>query len=363
MMREWIMSGHRFCLGLVSLFCSTSLASAILIETGTGRVGGFVLSDDGTKLKISIPTPDGQEKVGEYLHAKIKILHQLNVKRLEGLSSKNPRAYRDYAEELARQEADPEARYMAMRLYLIAAHLAPEQFGSRSLLSMSALASTPAEARKYRALAYLLDPKVRPDLLRVEGDRPAEPAPFDARALGDFTRALRHFRAGQMKPASVTAQHEGVARIFSMAPGHTDLKTFLQWCSDANCPTCRVDGTVVCPTCKGRGQVVNVFKRVELCATCKGRKRVLCPDCGGTHVREPQPDVRRVVLQCELWALEQQGGENAGRKGARDTKSWSAVVQSRRLSPVLPLRLETITRFDPRKCLYRNRRWVAEEAP
>ena len=353
----------RFGIGLaIGLFFSPSPVSAILIDTGAGRVGGFVLNDDGTKLKISIPTPDGQEKVSEYLHAKITIVHQLDVKRLEGLSSDNPKAYRDYAEELARQEADPEARYMAMRLYLIAAHLAPTELGSSSLLRMSALATTPGEARKYRAMAFLLDPKTDAEILKVEAVKPAQPAIFSPRALEDFTKALQLYRAGQIKLATETAKREGVDKIFSMAPGKINQKTFLQWCADANCTTCRADGTVVCPACQGRGFVLNNFVQRVLCTNCKGKKKVTCPDCGGTHIRDPLPDQGlRVVLRYELWAMDQQGGgDSSVRKDATDTNSWSAVLQSRRLSPVLPLSLETITSFDPRKCRYRNRKWVEE---
>ena len=357
------MSVSRFALGLaVGLFFSTSLASAILIETRRGPVGGFVRNDDGTKLKISVPTPDGEEKVLEYLHAEIKILHQLDVKRLERLSPDNPKGYRDYAEELAGQKADPEARYVAMRLYLIAAKLAPQELGPSSLLRMSALASTAAEARKYRAMAFLLDPKADADILKADAVKPAQPAQFPARAWDDFTKALRSYRMGQIKLASETAKHEGVDKIFQAAPGEIDLKTFLHWCSDAVCPNCREDGTVVCPTCKGRGVVANPFNQLQRCSTCNGKKRAPCPDCGGAHVRDPLPDdVLRVVLRCELWAMDPQGAaDKGGRKETTEPKSWSAVAQSRRLSPVLPLSLETITRFDPRKCRYRNRAWVEE---
>lgn len=363
MMREGTMSVCRLCVGLVvGLLYATLPASAILIEARNGKVGGFVLNDDGTILKISIPTPDGQEKVGEYLHADIKILHRLDGKRLEGLSPDNPRAYRDYADELARQKADPEARYTAMRLYLIAAQLAPDEFGSSSLLRMSALANAPAEARKYRAMAFLLDPKADAEILQTEAVKPTRPAKFPARVLGDFTKSLQYYRTGQIKLASETAKHEDVDKIFSMAPGEIDLKTFLQWCSDAKCQTCKADGTVICPTCQGKGVVFNVFQRAERCSTCKGKKRGPCPDCGGTHIRDPLPDdVVRVVLRCELWAMDQQrAGDNVGRKEATESTSWSTVLQSRRLSPVLPLSLETIASFDPHKCRYRNRKWVEE---
>src|SRR4051812_7564054 len=90
---------------VIGLFVSTSVAPAILIATPAGRVGGFLVSDDGAKLTLRILAPEGEEKVKEFTRVNVKILHRLDVKRLEGLSRDNSRAYRDYAEELAVQEA------------------------------------------------------------------------------------------------------------------------------------------------------------------------------------------------------------------------------------------------------------------
>ena len=60
------MSVCRCFLGLaLGLFCLTSVASAILIESGAVRVGGFLVNEDGTKLTIRTRTPDGQEKVSD----------------------------------------------------------------------------------------------------------------------------------------------------------------------------------------------------------------------------------------------------------------------------------------------------------
>lgn len=362
------MHARRFGLGLaIGLFFSTSFASAILIDTGAGKVGGFVLIDDGTNLKIRILTPDGQEIEKNFERGKIQIIHELDVKLLEGLSPDNPKAYFDYAEELARHKADPEARERAKELYLIAAKLKPKELGSKSLLSMSALAESEAEARKYRAMAYLLDPKAdAKKILTEEAGKAAPSAQIPARALEDFLNALRLYRAGKIKEAEETAQHEGVDKLFSMAlPGKFDRKTFLKWCNDAFCPKCEQDGTVTCSNCV-KGAVLNKSGGfVRVCPLCKKGRKV-CPSCGGTHVRDYMPDeAPPVVLRCELWALDKQGwSNNPARKADADAKSWSAVVKSRRLSPVLPLSLETmIARFDPSKCLYRNRKWVEQKSP
>lgn len=353
------MSIYRIALGLLAaLFVWTSLASAIVVATGSGRVAGFLVSDDGTKLKIRVPSPDGEDKFSEFLRSDVTIVHQLDTKRLEGLSPEDAKGYRDYADVLARQEADPEARYTAMRLYLISAYLAPEEFGSSSLLRMSDLASTQAEARKYRALAYLLDPKGDADILKAKAVKPSAADQLPASALDNFTKAMQLYRTAQPKPATEFAKRDGVDRIFALTPEKLDVKKFLDWCNNANCTRCALNGTIVCPTCNGKGFVLGAFNQAEICSTCKRKKRVTCPDCGGTHVREPLPEnTLRTVLRCEVWAIDRQnGGANAGSK--EEAKGWSAVVQSRRLSPVMPLSLETISSFDPNKYLYRNRKWV-----
>jgi hypothetical protein len=229
------------------------------------------------------------------------------------------------------------------------------------LLAISELASNPLEARKFKALAYLLDPKAGPELLKVEEVKAAPLDMNQLRALEEFTRALQHYRAGRIKQAVETAKKDGVDKIFSLAPTKLDQKTFLQLCTDANCETCAANGTVVCATCKGTGVVVNMFQNV-LCPTCKGKKRTLCPDCGGTHVRDPLPDQGvRIVLRSELWAMDVQGlGGDVGKKEAAEPKGWSTVLQSGRLKPVVSLSLDTITDIDPRKCRYRGGKWVEE---
>jgi hypothetical protein len=353
------MSASRFVLGLmVGLSCSASLARAILIETNDGKkttkVAGFFVKDDGKNLTIRIHTPDGPEVTYSRAKIKIEVLHQLDVKRLERLSRGNPKAYREYAEELARQKEDPEAQDTAMRLYLIAAYLAWDKFGSSSLLAASELAG-PAEYRKCRALAFLLDPEAGAELLKAQD---AKPAPLDktqAGALEDFVKALQLYRAGKISEASATAKKPGVDKIFEKTPFKTDQMAFLRWCDDAHCVSCK-KGTLPCPTCNGLSK-----QRAVICPTCSGKGTVKCRDCDGTHVRDPlPPQDLAAVLRCELWALGQLGGgEAAGRKEATEAKGWSAVLQSGRLDPVSRLSLETaFPDLDPRKCCYRNGKWV-----
>jgi hypothetical protein len=350
----------------LGLFFTAPRASAILIEMkdvkNPAPIGGYLLNDDGTNLTIRVRTPDGKEQDTTYPLAKVNVLHRLDVKRLEALTKHDPKAYRDYAEELAGKKEDPEARDTAMRLYLIAGKLAPDKFGSSSMLGMSGLAGTKAEARKYRALAFLLDPKAGADLLNAEVEKPAPLDKSQEVAVKDFVRALQYYRTGQVQSARDAARKPGVDRIFARLPDKTDLKTFLQWCEDANCSNCKMIGTIYCPNCKGKGVVAAPFGQVEVCPMCKGKKIVTCPECEGTKVRDPLPDQTvRAVLKYELWAIDQlAGGEDAAPKEEAAAKGWSSVLQSGRLTPVLRLSPDTVSDFDPRKTRYRNGKWVEE---
>src|SRR5262245_35354278 len=112
----------RFVLGVVLCLCVwASSASAIIIETTDGKIHvGRLMDDDGKKLTIREQLSDGEEVEKVYPPAKIKAVpSRLDEKLLKALSRDNPRAYSDYADELAKQERDPEAKEVARRLYLI----------------------------------------------------------------------------------------------------------------------------------------------------------------------------------------------------------------------------------------------------
>ncbi|GEM_PF-2051736 len=331
------------------------------------RVVGYLVSKDDKTLVIRV-FKDGKEKEKPYDRAKYKvnIIHEIDKDRLAKLVKDDPKAYRDYAEVLADKKLadDPEAKYMARRLFLIAAYLDPQQFGPSALVSMSSLAGTPAEARKCRAMAFLLDPKGAADVLKRDAVKPA-PMPKDkTSALQDFQKALQWYRTGQILNAwSFATKSKDMDKVCSMAPGMMDQKEFVQRCLDANCSTCNKSklipsGKVVCPMCNGFGGT-KVFGGLQLCTTCKGQKILDCTACDGTGVNQTFPDdAMRIILQAELWAVDQMSGGDAGGKKGTGATTWSSILRARQVGPVSPLSLETITEFDPRKCLYRNGAWV-----
>lgn len=342
---------------LLAFILAHSHARSIILETAGGkRVSGHVVREDKTKLVVRHKA-GGAEREEEFSLQNIRVIHRVSAERLTKLRRENPRDYRDYAEELVPKAEDPEARETALRLFLIAAHLEPEKLGRSCLMSMSTIARTPEEARRCRALAYLLDPKRDPAALQPpKQPGAADKGPGDARA--SFLSALRELRRGRLAEARSHATREGVAELFAATAGLMDHATFLALCKVEACPACKGRLTVVCPACKGKGQVRDAFA-TNLCVDCLGKKVQKCSACGGVK-KGPNltDDQLRGVLKAEyVWGEEKGDPRAMAQGGAR----WSTLLATQRPAPVPVLSLETVTEFDPRKCVYRDGKWVEPE--
>jgi hypothetical protein len=336
-----------------------SPAGAILIETAPNqRVGGFFEREDANRIYVRIKLPDGKDKVQAFEKTKIKILHRVDRDRLEKLTKDRPKAYRDYAEELATKKTDPEAVEVALRLFLIAAYLDPPNLGRNCLMSMSSLAATPAEQRKYRAMAYLLDPKSDQSLLKLEPVQVGPPTSPEgkaaAKALSEFQKALKNYRSGQIKAAREYSNEKGVSEYFRRA-GLGDHKTFLQACTDLNCTKCKT-GAITCATCSGKGTTIEGFE-MRPCAACSGKGKQKCSTCDGTSLTAVPEDYLKAVLRAEIWALDQMLPADVAPPKKTADGSWSRALHNQQ-SPIPQLALEMITEFDPRQCAYRNGKWT-----
>jgi hypothetical protein len=290
-------------------------ASAILIDTGGKRVGGYLVSEDvkGKRLTVRVVLPDGEEKVQVFELAKITVRHKVDRDRLAKLTKENPGAYVKYAEELADKKTDPEAIEVALRLFLIAAYLEPAKMGRACLLRMSELAADDAHARKYRAMAFLLDANHDPALLKLDARKSALSALPDAKAaraaLTFFRKALQQFREGKFKEAQQNAGVPAVAVCFKQAPGMMDQKSFIQACKDATLNKSVAEG----------------------------------------HLE--------YVLRAEIWALRQILADDPMPMKKIGAGGWYSALHNHELSPIPPLSLETITQYNPRECVFRKGSW------
>ena len=274
---------------------------------------GHLVRQDDRMVTMREELPDGKSRVTAIPRGEIdELIETVSAQRLAALDPAESREYRDYAEELAEKKADPEARDLAIRLYLIAAHLGRAGNNRGALLGLIALARNPQEKARFRALAYLEDDRHDSRILKAAA-YPAPPVAPAAKAIragatDDLRNALRAARRGKGGYAKSLSAKSGVAELFTL---HHE-----------------------------------VLSSEEFDAIC-----------GAKSLSEGQ---LRKLLQLEL-ALDDPPGEPAPLPLAQPVIHWTATP-SGGLAPVRPLRLETLTEFDPRASLFRNGAWVRPPA-
>jgi hypothetical protein len=348
------------------LLCGPGPARAILIETGPNqRVAGYLVSGekDAKRITVRVQTPDGKSKEQDFDITKVKIIHKVDQERLGKLTKDNPRGYFDYAQQLAKIADDPEATDLALRLYLIAAYLEPAKRGPDCLQHMSALAARPADADRFRAMAFLLDAKSNQALLQADAGRTAPKAARNE--LQYFCKALRHYRNGEIKDAIKAARQPGVDRYFTIAPGLMDRERFVKVCNDANCTQCGKSGVQPCAACNGTGRMTPAGPQIQpgviqVCTKCNGKGVQKCPSCNGSLLNKGySDDYLEDVLRAEVWALDQLLPSQPDTSKSVRGGSWYSALNRGDRAPAPSLSLETITEYDPRECIFRNGKWVA----
>ena len=224
--------------------------------------------------------------------------------RLAELDPAKPALYRDYAEELAEKKADPDARDAAIRLYLIAAHLDPKGLGRSALLGMVSLARSVDEERRFRAMAYVLDPKHDRRVLKMSAST-ANAGGGAVEGREDLLSALQTLRQGNRTIARRFAERPSVIAAFNHYTGSFSRDDFLAACAS---PEALDDATLA--------RII----RYELEIT-------------GGRTSLPAAD------------------ESDGAK-------WSSTLSAGDTSPEPALTLQTLTEFDPEKSVYRDGNWV-----
>jgi hypothetical protein len=298
MVRPWLVVLN---LSIFWLILEQSATAVVVFERGkTQPTIGRLVRQDERSVVIELEEPGGRVITREIPRSEIEdLLIVVSEERLSALRPEDPAAYRDYAEELAAKRKDPDARLASLRLYLIAAHLDPDTLGHSSLLGMIALARNPTEERRFRAMAFLLDPN---------HDRRVLTSTKRGAAVGDdagragLLKAIQAMRRGQRRLALQWADREPVQKEFEK---YQDLIGLDQ------------------------------FQSLET---------------------EIPPQMLRRLLTLE-WILTRDGDEGESPLIDRRT-SWSQTVERRELDPVAPLHLETLTEFDPRESIYDQGRWM-----
>ena len=85
-------------------------------------VMGYLVRQDERTVVVRQPLADGKSREVPFSRSNIdELIITVSPERLAALDPARPEMYREYAEELAEKQRDPEARDMARRLYAIAA--------------------------------------------------------------------------------------------------------------------------------------------------------------------------------------------------------------------------------------------------
>lgn len=297
----------RLLLSLVLLVASAATASAatVLLKDRAEPLIGTLLREE--KDQVVLRTIDAQGKPQEQTLQRSEIdqiVPAYSADRLAALDPGKPAMYLDYAEELRARRRDPEARDMALRLYLTAAWLDREQFGRSGLLGMISLARSPQEERRFRAALYLIDPRTTLDSLQSQATASTTPSEDESAAARELLRAVRLLRTGKGATARSLIEKPAVEKLLA--------------------------------------NYSRIISKAEFNAAA---------DQATLERRELR---QALMLELELDALLHPTA--ASEQAA--SLAWSRELQGAGGKAVPSLSLETLTEFDPRQCLWRDGKWV-----
>ncbi len=268
-------------------------------------IRGFLIHEDGVSIEVHEHLPSGE--IRKHVLPRIvidDIVRAVDSERLAALTPGAPDDYRSYAEDLAVKTEDPEARVMAIRLYLIAAYLDPDELGRSCLLGMAGLARTPDEERAFHAMAFSLDADHDPALLKAPKVTASAYTGLKAIDRQALRTAVRLLRSGKMAEAE---------RYFSRPAVRAAATYYSHVISEAEYQEAvRVEGRL-------SDRLLRKFLTLELTLS----------DTEATETTDKSPAVA----------------------------PWSQLIARDDTAPITPRSLLAITEFDPRKSVYQEGKW------
>jgi hypothetical protein len=289
---------------LLHLWAAPCLGVIILRKDNPDSIKGFLISQNEQRVVVNEVLADGKTRQRVVQRSDIDLMIiSVGEDRLMALRPDQPRAYRDYADELSEKREDPEARNAAIRLYLLAAHLDTKGQGRGALLSMAGLARSPGEELKFRAIVYLLDPAHDRGVLKPPSLAKAPQADLTPSERKMLLSAIRALRVGNRREAL----------NFSRRPLFQDV--FKRYASVLS---------------------------LEAFGAAATKREALLPDA-----------LVKKLITLEMMVLNLPLKE----KPSSGDVPWSMLVTTKKDSPVESLSLETITEFNPNETVYKNKHW------
>ena len=275
----------------------------------TNRLYGLVEREDTEVVHFRLhPDMGGELKVIPRAEI-ITLVFNIDVSRLMELDPGDLAAYRDYGEELANQAEDPQARDLAIRLFLIVAYGANEKpfkpgalpLRSSAIRNLKVLARDDAERRAFDQLASLYQVADH-DTVDVAA---AGPLSITDRMRAELLNLLLALRTGNREEALRLTRQADVEQAWK-----------------SRSPTCRWD------------ELSRIIDRGE-----------------------PLPFQLERLLAMEV---ELRHGRQAGSAAITRADSWA--VQAREHDPHaawLPQFLD-VTEYDPRQNVWCNGQWIRD---
>ncbi|MFW5654009.1 MAG: hypothetical protein ACOC0P_08170, partial [Planctomycetota bacterium] len=302
--------------------------------------------------------------------------------RLRELSTENPREWFVLGEDLA-ESGDVET---AIRLFVIAAELAPQEFGRSSALALAAIEfgrGHPQRGMQLRGIAGMFPlPKTAGRYPGSNGRVTVQPPP----TLTPTTAASSSSTAGSSSSSSSsssgakgttpTSEHSerytaeamvsAMFGFYRLGEGAMALKALdlnpnahdvlrrytnrvassaeiINWCrANDDCDVCNGDRIIQCRECRGRRTTD------RRCSTCGDDHFVICTRCGGTPGPASTMSELDLMLQFELMLLAPESG----------TWTDQFAFDAGHPLPVLdPAALPTLYALDPQATIWRNGTW------
>jgi hypothetical protein len=312
-----------WCLGalVVSLLASDARAVVVFKRGSAQPITGYLVRE--TDREVVLRQPREKDRSEDVLIPKADVedlIRTVEPERLAALDPAQPQDYREYADELAEKKLDPEARDAALRLYVIAAYAgqssgAPDA-AHAALLGLVALARSAEEEARFRAAAYLADPRHDGALLRA-----AAPAPAPAFGAGLLTppKAADNKAAHQKLLEAVHHARRGKGDVAGRLIERPDMAEEL-------------------------AAVASIAGKDELLRICRAK--------------ELDDSQLRTLLALELALDPALAVERASPPAAGgDARSWSQLLKAPQ-PPQKPLDLLHLTEFDPRQSVFREGKWT-----
>lgn len=340
---------------IVVLGLAVQPVSAVLVfvQGEDQPIRGYLIREDDREIVIQQVKPDRGTAKRTISRSEIEdMIKTVSEERLEALKPSDPDRYREYAEELAEKKKDPNAHVTSLRLFLIAAHLAPDRLGRSCLLGMVALARTDIERQRFRAMAYLLDPAHDTNVLTMPVQSASARTALDPEQTDSIMKALRLLRQGKRNAAMTLAERYKMKENLKKLTSTIAFSEFEEACAPV-CPHCQ-RGRQICPRCNGQKLIDG-----SPCPTCDARGYITCRYCGGDYRDNPlSRSLLKRIVRLELERMPSGEANTASSPSTKKARTqWSRSVQQGEFAPLPPLSLETLTEFDPRKNIFRDGKW------